>query len=268
MIIGVRKHYFKNGEMKLFSYYEKTYDIRKFNKVITKWYKRNPYAKRVSKHWICCDYRIDQQRPQRNVYSEAYIKIVQMTEMEEKFIDNIIKGIEKDIEYPTVWDDGKNIHYEETIYCPNCGKRRKVLTSESHCEYCGFEFDKAKVCPKCNGLNLKGSDECRICGYEFRKESYVKNNDFKVKKNEYNNVILCPKCNTRKSKYYHTCQSCGFDFDKNKQCPKCEHWIDENDKYCGYCGQKLLMFKRCSKCGRKNKENNKYCTECGNRLKE
>lgn len=268
MIIGVRKQYVKNGEMKLFSYYEETYNTVTIHRPLDRWYKNNPYAKRISKHWITCDYRIDQQRPQRKVYAEAYIKIVQMTEMEEKVLDRHIERLEKDREYPTVWDDGKNTYYEETIYCPNCGERRKVLTSKTHCEFCGFEFNKAKKCPKCNGLNLKGSDECRICGYKFRKESFVKNDTFEVAKDEYaNDIIKCPNCNTKKSKYFDKCTECGFDFSKKKQCPKCKRWVNEKDNYCGYCGQKLIVMKECSNCGKKNKSENKYCNYCGSILK-
>lgn len=257
---------FKNGEMKLFRKYEEIYDIISINAPIRRWYRKNPYAKRVDKNWICSDYRVDQQRPQRNVYSEAYIEIISMTDMEEVHFDRLIENLEKDIEYPTVWDDGKNEYYEETIYCPKCGKRRKVLTSETHCEFCGFEFSKALKCPKCNTMYLKGDDECKKCGYVFRKESFINNNDYEVKKDEYIQSVKCPKCGSRKSKYFSKCKECGFDFNNRKECPKCNCWVDESDKYCGNCGMKLKVLIECENCGEKNNSENRYCNYCGNKL--
>ena len=264
--MGVRLYNFKNGKMNLISNYEKTYDIISMGKPIRKWYKRNPYAKRISKHWICRDYRIDQQRPQRNVYSEAYIKIVNITDIEEMYLTELINEIEKDIIYPTVWDNGEERFYEETIYCPKCGKRRKVLTSETHCEYCGFEFNKAKKCPKCNGLNLRGSDECRICGYKFRKKSFINNEEFVVEKNEKSEKIRCPICNEKKSNFFNVCKNCGFDFTHKKQCVNCGKWVNDEDKFCMYCGQKLNVYIICDNCSSKNKLGNNYCNNCGEKL--
>ena len=40
--------------------------------------------------------------------------------------------------------------------------RRKVLTSKTHCEFCGFEFSESVKCSECGGLNLKNSDVCRM----------------------------------------------------------------------------------------------------------
>lgn len=257
---------FKNGGMEpIFNEVSKCSKLEA-QKTILRWYRKNPYAKRINDEWICSDYRVDQQRPQRNVYSEAYIKIDSMTDMEKRYIDLLIKNLERNREYPTVWDDGKNTYYEETIYCPKCGKRRKVLTSETHCEFCGFEFDKAFKCPKCNGLNLKGSDECRICGFEFRKESFINDNEFKVNKDEDYELIRCPKCNAKKSKYFDSCQECGFDFSNKKQCPKCGKWVGERDKYCGYCGRKLMILMKCNNCGKENEDKNRYCNYCGKKL--
>lgn len=259
--------YTHDGKMSLIYNDEKTCNKLKASQIIRRWYRKNQYAKRVDKEWICSDYRVDQQRPQRNVYSEAYIQITSMTEMEETYIDTTIKSLEMNREYPTVWDDGKNEYYEETIYCPNCGKRRKVLTSKEHCEFCGFEFSKAKKCPKCNSLNLKGSNYCIKCNYEFRKKSFINNDDFEVKKKEKNDVVKCPICNKNKSEYFDTCQNCGFDFTKNKQCPKCKKWINNEDKYCGYCGQKLKVFVECKNCGKKNDNENRFCTGCGKKIR-
>ena len=267
MLIGIRIYTFKDGEMKLWSNSEKVYNILNVYKLIEHWYRRHPYAKRVSEKWICQDYRIDQQRPQRNVYSQAYIKLVSMSEMEKRYMDSLIKGIEKDIEYPTVYDDGEHMFYEKTIYCPNCNKRRKVLTSKTHCEFCGFEFDDALKCPKCEALNLKGSKECKECGYEFRKESFINNDFFEVEKNEYVYNTFCPICNRRKSKYFNVCQNCGFDFSTHKQCKVCKEWVRKNDNFCCHCGNKLIKKVKCNSCGNENEEKNNYCNYCGNKLK-
>ncbi len=252
--------------MKLRFKNEKTLNRFSILKELEHWYKQNPYAKRINENCICSDYRIDQQRPQRNVYSEYYFKIISISNMERRIVDSKIKSLEENIDYPTVWDDGENKYYEETIYCPKCGKRRKVLTSKTHCEFCGFEFSKAKKCPECNGLNLKGSDECRICGYEFRKKSFVKNDNFKVEKDTDIKIIKCPKCNTIKSKYFDHCQECGFDYSGKKECPNCHEWINENDKFCMYCGHRLLVKIKCENCGNENNSKNKYCNYCGNKL--
>lgn len=259
MIIGEKVQYWKNGEMKTFMYYEHTYKIKDLEKPLRRWYRMHPYAKRINKHWICNDYRIDQQRPQRNVYSERYLKIVQMTEMEEKIFDKLIKDIEKDINYPTVWDDGKTRHYEDTIHCPNCGKRRKVLTSKTHCEFCGFVFSNAKKCPKCKDLNLMYVDICKHCGYDFNSKS---EDEIKI---DYEEEIRCPICDSIHI-YDGVCGICEFDFRNKKQCAKCKKWIDIEDKYCGYCGQKQIMFVECSKCGEKNHSKNKFCNHCGEKL--
>lgn len=266
MKVSIKVYRFDDGDMKIFMNSEKVCDKIKASKKIKSWYNKNPYAKRVDKEWICSDYRVDQQRPQRNVYSEAYMNITSMTEMEEKYIDFFIKSLEEHIEYPTVWDDGEKMYYEETIYCPNCGGRRKVLTSKTHCEHCGFEFSKAKKCPKCNALNLKGSNHCTKCNYEFKKKSFINNENFEVEKDEYIDIIRCPVCNERKSKYFDNCQSCGFDFSSNKECPNCKKWVDKDDKYCGHCGQKLTMMKKCSNCGKENKSENNYCNYCGMKI--
>ena len=256
MRIGVRVQYVdkRTGEMKLFSYVEYTYKASNVGKPIRRWYKYNPYAKRISKHWICQDYRIDQQRPQRNVYSEAYLKIVEITEMEENVLDEIIEELEKDRDYPTVWDDGKNSYYEDTIHCPNCGKRRKVLTSETHCEFCGFEFCKALKCPKCKDLSLKNSNYCIHCGYDF---------NLKKKKKIYDEVIRCPKCGCVKSKDSNFCRNCFFDFSNKKQCPKCKRIINDEDRFCNYCSQEQIGFVECNNCSKKNNMDNNFCTKCG-----
>lgn len=267
MKIGVRLYYFKNGEMKLFSNTEKVCDWIKADKKIRNWYRDNPYAKRVDEEWICCDYRVDQQRPQRNVYSEAYIKISSMTEMENKHITNLINNLEKNIEYPTVWDDGKNRYYEETIYCPNCGKRRKVLTSKTHCEKCGFKFEDALKCQNCGALNLKGSKYCINCNHKFRKKSFINNDDFEVKKDEYIEKIKCPNCNSLKSRYFDVCQNCGFDYSNKKRCFDCGNWIDMDSRYCGYCGRRVKLEIECCECGKLNDEHNNYCNYCGSELK-
>lgn len=235
-------------------------------KQIRKWYKHHPYAKMIDENTICGDYRIDQQRPQRNVRSDGYIKILSITDMEKRYLKKLIDELEKQIEYPTLWDNGEEVFYEETIYCPKCGERRKVLTSETHCEFCGFEFSKAKKCPICNTLNLKGSKSCKKCDYEFRNESFIKNDDFEVKKNDENNVVKCPKCNGRKSQYFDKCQNCGFDFNGKKECPICHHWVDEKDKFCCHCGQELIVLLECSNCGKKNNSKNNFCSGCGVRL--
>ena len=267
MKLNILTFYFEDGKAYKLSNTEKVFNIYEGDLFFRRWYRKNPYAKRLNPNCICCDYRIDQQRPQRNVYSEAYVFIKQMTEMEKKQINSLINSIEENIEYPTVWDDGETRHYEETIYCPNCGKRRKVLTSKSHCEHCGFEFSNALKCPHCNTLNLKGSKYCTKCGYEFRKESFITNEEYKVKKNKYDiEIIRCPKCNEKKSKYFDTCQNCGFDYSDKKRCPNCETWIDKKDKFCGECGQKLLVKVKCEECGNENNIENKYCNYCGNKL--
>lgn len=233
---------------------------------IRKWYAFHPYAKRLDEKWICSDYRIDQQRPQREVYSQGYIKIESITEMEEKWFDELINKYESKIEYPTVWDDGENTYYEETIYCPKCGKRRKVLTSKTHCEECGFEFEKAKKCPKCKTLNLKENNHCTKCNYKFHNESYINNKEFKVKTKE-KQKIQCPKCGERKSKYYNKCPKCGFNYDGKKQCHQCKQWVDETDKFCVHCGVKLTVLIQCPNCGEKIKEENKFCNNCGTQIK-
>lgn len=256
-----------NGNWEIRRKTYQTLDMLGVMKRIDYWYKDFPYAKRINDKYICSDYRIDQQRPQRNVRSDYYIKIVSITPMEEIWFDKLIEKYENKIDYPTTWDDGENRYYEETIYCPKCGKRRKVLTSHTHCEFCGFEFNKAIKCPKCNSLNLKGSNHCINCNYEFRKESFINNKEYKVKKDEYIEKIKCPKCGTNKSKYFDTCQNCGFEYKNKKECPKCHEWIDEKDKYCCHCGQKQIVYIKCEKCGSTNKNENNYCKNCGEKLK-
>lgn len=165
MIINRRIYIWKkNGDLELMSRTPYTYKISEIEKKIREWYRFNPYAKKVNENWICSDYRIDQQRPQRKVYSEKYIEIVSISEMEKVVLNEVIQKIESEINYPTVWDDGKNEYYEDTIHCPKCMKRRKVLTSHSHCEFCGFEFSKSKKCPKCKDLSPSDSNFCIHCG--------------------------------------------------------------------------------------------------------
>lgn len=276
MIIGEKVQYFdkKSGEMKPFMYYEHTYKTSDLEKPIRKWYRMHPYAKRISKHWICNDYRIDQQRPQRNVYSERYLKIVQMTEMEEKFFDKLIKDIEKDINYPTVWDDGKTRHYEDTIHCPNCGERRKVLTSKTHCEFCGFAFSKfyVKKCPKCKDLNLIDEKVCRHCGYDFNSKI---GDEVKHRKSP----IICSECEKKNNPNNNYCVGCNHKLKKidvndekyRQYCEYCGNQLKKEDKYCCECGKKvikkILKVKICPVCG-KWCNSNEYCWNCGHNNKE
>jgi len=168
MIIDEKIYIFPNGNMRLLSKTRYTYKIDEIEKKLKKWYSLHPYSKKINETVFCGDYRIDQQRPQRNVYSEVYWKIISISEMEKRVLDETVKKIESNINYPTVYDDGKNIYYEETIHCPNCGRRRKVLTSKTNCEYCGFEFSKGERCPNCNDLNLKNSNYCIQCGNKLK----------------------------------------------------------------------------------------------------
>ena len=230
MILGNPTYRFVNGEMKVFTNVEAKYNIYNFSKPIRKWYRYNPYAKKLNDEWICQDYRIDQQRPQRNVYSEAYIHIIQITEIERKYLDRLIDELEKNIEYPTVYDDGKNWYYEETIYCPDCGKRRKVLTSKTHCEFCGFEFSKAKNCPKCNRLNLEDNQFCTECGHDFN-ENIIENiiDD---------SLIECSNCGKLINSEYEFCTECGYKLNVVK-CKYCGMKNSGANVYCGYCGEKI-----------------------------
>lgn len=253
MKVDIINYCLKDGEFKERSKWHHIWQEIEMVEMINKWYKRHPYAKRLNKYWICGDYRIDQQRPQRNVISDNYIKIISISEMEEMKLTKLITSLESQINYPTMWDDGKNEYYEETIYCPQCGKRRKVLTSKIHCEFCGFEFEKAKKCPKCNNLNLKENNYCIHCGHKF----------IEKKANE---IIRCPKCGRVKSEYDTHCRMCNFDFSKYTQCPKCGK-LTEKRNYCLYCGEKLQRIK-CSECGEKNNLENKYCKYCGNNLRK
>lgn len=229
MILRASMYHLKNGEMKEFFREEKQYDVLSMGMVIHKWYRKNKYAKRVGRKWICQDYRIDQQRPQRNVYSEAYLQVISMTELEEKHFDNLIKNIEKDIEYPTVWDNGEEVFYEKTIYCPNCGKRRKVLTSKTHCEFCGFEFSDSIECSECGGLNLKDSDVCRICGHDLNEESDDE---------EENYVMRCFNCHKEIEYGDKYCCNCGIKLKNVVECEYCGKEINEGSVYCNYCGRK------------------------------
>lgn len=267
MQIEYRIYHLVNDKWEIALYSYKALDRLSMIKEFNKWYKDNPYAKRVGKTMICSDYRIDQQRPQRDVRSDAYIVINSMTELEERLFDGLIEGLESKIDYPTTWDDGENTYYEETIYCPNCGERRKVLTSHNFCEFCGFEFSKAVRCPECNGLNLKGADKCRLCDYEFRKESFINNNEFEVKKNKDNEIIRCPECKTLKSRYFDTCQKCGYDFKHKKECPHCKELIDDKDNYCMYCGQKQIILIECKDCHKEIRNDDVYCKYCGQKQK-
>lgn len=260
-MLDERLYYFKNGQMNLLSSSKITCKISSMEKIIKKWYAHHPYSKKLNDKWICGDYRIDQQRPQRKVYSEQYLKIVEITEMERNYLDKLIEKIESDIDYPTVWDNGEERHYEKTIYCPKCGKRRKVLTSKTHCEFCGFEFNKAIECEKCGALNLKDNNVCTICGNEFNKK-YISKNNIK----EFVEIIRCPKCGSVKSDYNDNCRCCNFNFNDKKQCVKCHSWVDEDDNYCNQCGQKLEVQVKCKYCNKKNNSEYEYCSGCGRKL--
>ena len=262
MKLDERLYYFKNGEMKLLSSWKMTFKISNVEKPIRKWYRQHPYSKRLNKKWICGDYRIDQQRPQRKVYSEWYLKIVEITEMEERYLDDLIKKIESEIDYPCVWDDGKNRYYEDVIHCPNCGKRRKVLTSKTNCEFCGFEFKKALKCPNCKDLSLNGSEKCIHCGYEFHK----KDNPFERINRNGVEIIRCPKCGSVKLDNCDKCRCCNFNFKNKKKCVRCKSWVDEDSNFCNMCGQKLEMFIYCGNCGFKNSLEYNFCSKCGCRL--
>ena len=263
MKIGIKTQYLKNGEMKLFSYVEHTFKMSEMDKPIRKWYKHNHYAKRLNKKWICQDYRIDQQRPQRNVYSEAYIKIVEISEMEEIHLTKLINELESKIDYPTVWDDGKNRYYEDTIHCPNCDKRRKVLTSKTHCEFCGFEFAKALKCPKCKDLSPTGSNHCIHCGHDLNVKSRLRK------------YIPCTECNKLNSPSNNYCIVCGHKLQEissddkvlyRKYCSKCGKVLGKDDNFCIYCGhdknEKTTKTKVCSVCGTWCSDD-KYCWNCG-----
>ena len=70
MEISIEIYRFDNGNMRLFKSYVDTYDVISMSIPISRWYRKNDYAKRIDKWWICQDYRIDQQRirnPKRNV---------------------------------------------------------------------------------------------------------------------------------------------------------------------------------------------------------
>ena len=266
LIFEERVYYYYKREMRLLSSYTYTYKISKIEKHIRKWYLIHPYAKKLNDEWICSDYRIDQQRPQRKVYSEGYIKIINISEMEKNFLNKLIEEIESEIDYPCVWDDGENRYYEDVIHCPKCGEFRTSLSSKSHCEKCGFEFKKTIKCPKCKDLSLKGSEKCSHCGHKFRKESFINNDDFEVKKGSVE-IVRCPKCGSVKSKYNHQCRNCGFDFEGKKQCIKCHHWVSDDSHFCMYCGQRLNVLKKCKYCGSMNDDSNSYCTECGKEIR-
>lgn len=266
MKLEERLYYYGNGKMNLFTKFRKTYNIANVYKPLKIWYKKHPYAKRLDDGWICSDYRIDQQRPQRRVFSEGYIKFVEITEIEEKVVDKIISELESKIDYPCVWDDGEHSYYEEKIICPNCHKERKVLTSETECEFCGFKFDEAFKCSECGALNLKGSDECINCHTKFNKKSFINNEEVEIIKNKENKSVKCPVCNTRKSKYFDECQNCGFTYHDKKQCPICHKWIKKGDNFCQYCGTKQKVYIKCKNCGKEMDNEKNYCTKCGVKL--
>lgn len=178
MRIGNRIYYFENGEMKLLSNVEQTFNIYSFREPIIKWYRKNPYAKRINQKWICKDYRIDQQRPKRNVYSEAYLKIIEITEIEERHLTDLIKKLEENINYPKViFDNGKEyvidekIKKEEKIKCEekmikvekiHCSKCGMLIHNEdNYCCYCG-EKQESRICKKC-GSKINGN-YCSECG--------------------------------------------------------------------------------------------------------
>ena len=95
MIINRRIYIWKkNGDLELMSRTPYTYKISEIEKKIREWYRFNPYAKKLDENWICSDYRIDQQRPQRKVYSEKYIEIVSISEMEKVVLNDVIQKIE------------------------------------------------------------------------------------------------------------------------------------------------------------------------------
>lgn len=259
MIIDEKVYIFPNGNMRLLSKTRYTYKINEIEKKLKKWYALHPYSKKINEKVFCGDYRIDQQRPQRNVYSEVYWKIISISEMEKKVLNETVKKIESNIDYPTVWDDGENRYYEDTIHCPKCGKRRKVLTSKTHCEFCGFEFDNAKKCPKCKDLSLKNSNHCNHCGHDFNEKQIEKNI---VEKEE---IIRCPKCGEVKLKENDYCRKCNFNFNDKKRCVKCNTYVDDEDKFCYNCGQKLVVLKKCT-CGKKNEIGKNYCSGCGKKL--
>lgn len=272
MIIGNRIYRFKNGKKILLSNVYGTFNIRNFDKPIRKWYRKNPYAKKLDEKWICQDYRIDQQRPQRNVYSEAYLEIKEITEIEKRYLDKLIEELEKDIDYPTVWDDGENWYYEETIYCPDCGKRRKVLTSETHCEFCGFEFSKAKNCPKCNRLNLEDNVFCTECGHDFHKED-VDEKDVEIVHDNSKKIYCSECCHVNVGNNY--CTECGHKLRKvineeidKKYCQDCGCKVDKNAKYCTECGSRIGIseeFVKCAVCGEwiGRFYEDRYCVNCG-----
>lgn len=124
----IRTHvlFYSNGEMKPLVRSEKTYDILNYSMLIRRFYRKNPYAKRIDKNWICQDYRIDQQRPIRNVYSEGYLEIVYMTEMEEMSLNNMIKLLEKDRIYPFICPYCETENMKGNNYCIKCGNKLEV----------------------------------------------------------------------------------------------------------------------------------------------
>ena len=182
MKISNRLYYFEDGKMKLLSNVEQTFNIYNFRKPIIKWYKKNPYAKRINKEWICKDYRIDQQRPMRNVYSEAYLKITNITKIEERYISDLINELENKIKYPKViYDDGKEYVYKEnneevksnkikkrkfkdnvnSIHCHNCNSI--INKNDNYCSYCGVKQIKLIKCKYCE-CEIKNKNYCSNCG--------------------------------------------------------------------------------------------------------
>lgn len=269
MITEERIYYLEKGKMKLLSRYRHTYKINEFKKLITKLYRIHPYAKKLNDEWICGDYRIDQQRPQRKVYSEYYLKIISISEMEKKELNKLIKEKESQIDYPTVWDDGENRYYEDTIHCPKCGKRRKVLTSHTHCEFCGFDFRETKKCSDCGDLSLKNSDYCNHCGYDFV------NKISKKKKKNTRKKITCSECRTVNNGENKYCIKCGHKLKKipkssdiyKKYCTYCGKVVKRGEDYCNECGnevkKKVKKEKICPVCGEWNDKEDEFCWNCG-----
>ena len=241
------------------------------SKSMMEYYKKFPFAKRLDEKWICCDYRIDQQRPQRNVYSEAYIEIRNVMPLEKKELDDIISSLEEKINYPTVWDNGKYAFYEETIICPNCNHQRKSLTSVTHCEHCGYEFDKGIKCKECGTLNLENSEECKKCGCKFDKRGYE---DIKIRLKDFIEEIRKGKSDKE------ACEIVDLDYvdvydwlKKGKNGVGYEYsWLkDEYDKakwdYYNYHKRNNVNNKIiCHNCGSKNDKNNRFCEMCGEKI--
>ncbi|HEX3001945.1 MAG TPA: zinc ribbon domain-containing protein, partial [Methanoregula sp.] len=109
--------------------------------------------------------------------------------------------------------------------CPACGTSNRPDCR--FCTGCGKEFEKERICSRCNAP-LTGSQRfCNSCGAPADSGTDAKTGG---------QMKFCRQCRALISRDAKFCGTCGTVISELPVCPRCGDPIGPEEKFCGACG--------------------------------